>query len=91
MKKNITIIAISIFTIFLISSCQEAGHIEEAPKDFISIHGKIYKIMRVVPCKGCRAIWIMYPKDSADSMPESINYEVKSGKNYHNEAVIIVK
>lgn len=89
MKKLITAIA----CVALLSACGEKGDIVEAPSDFIIIHGKTYKLMRVVPSDGDDAIWIMYPKDSTDSQPTIINYEVPTGdKNNQtaNETVIKV-
>jgi hypothetical protein len=46
--------------------------------------------MRVVPSDGDHAIWIMYPKDSTDSQPTIVNYEVRQGKSSRNETVIKV-
>jgi len=86
MKKLILIIAVSL----LILSCNETGEIIEQPSDFIIIHGKTYKLMKIVPKKGYHPIWIMYPKDSLDTMPQSINYEVQSGKTSTNETIIKV-
>ena len=73
MKKLITAIA----CVVLLSACLEKGEILESPSDFIIIHGKTYKLMKVVPSDGDRSIWIMYPKDSTDSQPTVIN----SGKS----------
>ena len=75
MKKLITVIA----CVALLSACGKKGDIVQAPSDFIIIHGKTYKLMRVVPSDGDRAIWIMYPKDSTDSQPTVVNYEVSTG------------
>ena len=86
MKKLITVIA----CVALLSACGKKGDIVEAPLDFIIIHGKTYKLMRVVPSDGDRAIWIMYPKDSTDSQPTVVNYEVSQGKSSRNETVIKV-
>lgn len=46
--------------------------------------------MRVIPCNECHAIWIMYPKDSTDSQPQIINYNVSSGKSTINQTLIKV-
>lgn len=88
MKKLILTIAVSL----LILSCNttERGEIRSEPSDFIIIHGKTYKIMEVVPKEGRRAIWIMYPKDSLDTMPQSINYNIKIGKHLRTETIIKV-
>ena len=71
-------------------SCSERGEVHEQPTDFIVIHGKTYKLMRVVPSDGANAIWIMYPKDSNDAMPTILNYQVQQGKATVNQAVIKV-
>jgi len=71
-------------------SCSKRGEIHEHPSDFIVIHGKTYKLMKVVPADGEHAIWIMYPKDSNDAMPTILNYNVQEGKTIRNQAVIKV-
>ena len=71
-------------------SCNERGEIYEPASDFIIIHGKTYKLMRVVPSDGAHAIWIMYPKDSSDTMPTILNYQERQGKATINQAVIKV-
>ena len=71
-------------------SCSERGEIYEPASDFIIIHGKTYKLMRVVPSNGAYPIWIMYPKDSSDVMPTIINYQKSHGKTTINQAVIKV-
>ena len=71
-------------------SCDKRGEIYEHPSDFIAIHGKTYKLMKVVPADGEHAIWIMYPKDSNDAMPTILNYNVQHGKNVSTQAVIKV-
>jgi hypothetical protein len=71
-------------------SCSERGEIREQPTDFIVIHGKTYKLMRVIPSDGANGIWIMYPKDSSDAMPTILNYQVQQGKTTVNQAVIKV-
>lgn len=77
----------------MLASCTKQGEIEQAPTDFINIHGKTYKIMSVTPCKNCNAIWIMYPKDSLDKQPTIINYDetVSSGKTSHQENRTLIK
>jgi hypothetical protein len=88
MKKLITAIA----CVVLLSACKEKGEVVESPSDFIIIHGKTYKLMKVVPAYGERAIWIMYPKDSADSHPTIINYEVSTGgKNNGTSGETMIK
>lgn len=89
MKKLIT----AITCVALLSACNKKGDIIESPSDFVVIHGKTYKLMKVVPSDGSHPIWIMYPKDSTDSQPTIINYNVNSGgKNNQtsNETVIKV-
>jgi len=85
MKKILTALAVLILV-----SCSERGEVREHPADFIVIHGKTYKLMRVVPSDGAQPIWIMYPKDSSDAMPTIINYNTKQGKATVNQAVIKV-
>jgi len=85
MKKILFIAIVALF-----SSCNKTGEIKDKPKDFIVIHGKTYKLMSVVPCDGCRSIWIMYPKDSLAKQPEIINYDFQSGKTTKTETVIKV-
>jgi hypothetical protein len=85
MKK--IILLISLFTVF---GCTKKGSVNSEPQDFIIIHNKTYKLMSVIPCDGCNSIWIMYPKDSTDSQPQVINYNVKHGKTHTNQTVIKV-
>jgi hypothetical protein len=85
MKKILTALAV-----LTLVSCSERGEVREHPADFIVIHGKTYKLMRVVPSDGAYPIWIMYPKDSSDAMPTIINYNTKQGKATVNQAVIKV-
>jgi hypothetical protein len=85
MKKILTALAV-----LTLVSCSERGEVREHPADFIVIHGKTYKLMRVVPSDGAQPIWIMYPKDSSDAMPTIINYNTKQGKATVNQAVIKV-
>lgn len=86
MKKILSVIGF----LLMLSSCSERGEIVHQPTNFIEIHGKVYKIMSIVPCEGCRDIWIMYPKDSANTQPVVINYEERVGKTIVNETVIKV-
>lgn len=83
MKKLILILSI-----VALSSCQKRGEIFQEPKDFIEINGKVYKLVQIVPKDGHHAIWIMYPKDTADKMPTVLNYDVHAGKTTRNESVI---
>lgn len=84
-------ILLTIGLLATLTSCQyDRGDIPHQPTDFIEIHGKVYKIMSIVPCDGCNSIWIMYPKDSLDSQPSVINYTVQQGKQRINETVIKV-
>jgi hypothetical protein len=89
MKKLIT----TITCVILLSACSEKGEVVESPSDFMIIHGKTYKLMKVVPSNGDCDIWIMYPKDSTASQPTIINYEVGNGSKGHrisNETIIKV-
>jgi hypothetical protein len=85
MKKSILLIASILFI-----SCTKKGDIEQEPTDFIIINNKTYKLIKVVPQDGFSSIWIMYPKDSLDSMPKSINYEESDGKHSKIETIIKV-
>ena len=85
MKKLILFIAA-----LMLASCQEKGEVTQQPTDFIAIHGKVYKLMSIVPCEGCSSIWIMYPKDSLDKQPEVINWTEQSGKQHYNQTLIKV-
>lgn len=80
------------FSLLIFTSCNNRGEIIDQPADFIEIHGKVYKLMRIQPSGYAfdRAIWIMYPKDSTDAMPTSINYEVTENKTNKIETVIKV-
>lgn len=77
-----------VLSIIALGSCTERGEIYQAPQDFIEINGKVYKLVQIVPEDGEHAIWIMYPKDTADKMPTVLNYEVPQGKTTRNETVI---
>lgn len=81
-------ILLTIGLLIALSSCEKRGEIIQEPIDFIEIHGKIYKLVNIVPCYGCRGIWIMYPKDSLDSQPKVINYNELHGKTTVNQTVI---
>ena len=76
--------------LLLLSACSKEGEVTKEPKDFIEIHGKIYKLMRVTPCESCNDIWIMYPKDSLDSQPNVINWNEQQGKTTANKTLIKV-
>jgi hypothetical protein len=89
MKKLINILLIVICITFF--SCSKKGEIPTEPHDFMVINGKVQKLMSVVPCDGCNSIWILYPKDSTDAMPEILNYNVREGKQDVNHTLIIVK
>ena len=77
-----------VLSIVVLSSCEKRGQVTQQPQDFIEINGKVYKLVRVVPEDGYEAIWIMYPKDTADKMPTVLNYEVQDGKITRTESVI---
>jgi len=79
-----------ILSIVILASCQKRGEIFQAPQDFIEINGKVYKLVKVVPADDERAIWIMYPKDTADKVPTVLNYQVPEGKTTRNETIIKV-
>ena len=85
MKK--ILLALSLITLV---SCGTRGEITEKPSDFIEIHGKVYKLMRVTPADGENPIWIMYPKDSNDMMPTILNYNIPAGKSQMKQTVIKV-
>ena len=68
---------LAILLIFSLFSCGESGVITKNPQDFVIIHGKTYKLMQIC-AGGSDYIWIMYPKDSLDSVLQTINYQ--SGK-----------
>lgn len=65
-------ITILIF-LLIMSSCNKKGDITTEPKDFIIIHNKVYKLIGIVPCNGCNTMWVLYPKDSLDIMPEIVS------------------
>ena len=77
--------------ILLLASCSDKGEITTNPTDFIQINGKIYKLMSVVPADGASSIWILYPKDSSEPMPTTLNYQVNQGKSTRTETVIKVE
>lgn len=83
MKKLLTIVSL-----LLCISCNEKGQISHSPEDFIIIHNKTYKLMNVIPCDDCDGIWIMYPKDSTDNIPQIVNFTTSSGKVSSNQTVI---
>lgn len=89
--RNILLI---LFASILFISCSKEGEVERPPKDFIIIHGKTYKLMKIVPEDNGRAIWIMYPKDSLDKQPEVINWTFSSSngktQSVHSETLIKV-
>ena len=64
---------LAILLIFSLFGCSTPGKINHAPVDFIIIHGKTYKLMNITVDTGGNTIWIMYPKDSLDSVPQTIN------------------
>ena len=70
--------------------CSKRGEVYQTPQDFIEINGKVYKLVKIVPADRERAIWIMYPKDTAEKMPTVLNYEVPEGKQTRNQTVIKV-
>ena len=80
MKKLVILLIFSLF------GCSTPGTVLDEPKDFIIIHGKTYKLMSVAADNAGHYVWIMYPKDSLDNVPQSINY--KSGKT--NQTIIKV-
>lgn len=90
MKRVYLTIALAV----LLIGCSKQGEIQQAPQDFIIIHGKTYKLMKIVPADNERAIWIMYPKDSTDAQPEVINWDftTNNGKSRttHRQSLIKV-
>ena len=88
MKKLLLTILIS--SLFI--ACSKKGEIIQSPEDFIIIHGKTYKLMKVVPEDNERPIWIMYPKDSLDKQPESINWTYTTrGKSRTTHSQTLIK
>ena len=91
--KKLLLILLTLVTLLIVislNSCERPrrGEIFKQPQDFVEINGKVYKLVRIVPENGYDAIWIMYPKDTADKMPTVLNYNVQSGKLLVNETVI---
>lgn len=84
MKKLTILLVFSLFG--CLKNSNKRGDFIEEPQDFIKIHNKIYKLVKVRPCDNCNSIWIMYPKDSLDTVPQTINY--RSGKT--NQTIIKV-
>lgn len=86
-----TVVTVTLFMLgFSLTSCNQRGEIKQPPTDFIEIHGKIYKLVKIVPAYDEYPIWIMYPKDSADQIPQVINWVEKHGKiNTQNTVVTI--
>lgn len=72
----------------LLTACYEKGEVVTAPNDFIEIHGKVYKLMRIAPNSTANAIWILYPKDSNDTQPTVLNYDVSDGESTSNQTVV---
>lgn len=72
-------------------SCSKEGEVKREAKDFIKIHGKVYKLVKITPEDNGHPIWIMYPKDSADTQPVVINQIVPAGKTTTNQALIILE
>lgn len=62
MKKIPLLLAIAILS-SLLMSCTKKGEIHSAPQDALTIHGEVFKTVKMVPCDGCESIWIVYPKD----------------------------
>lgn len=69
-------------------SCTERGQIISPPIEFIEIHGKVYKLTKIVPAANERAIWIMYPKDSSDNISTILNYQEQNGKYTKDQTII---
>ena len=84
MKKLAILLVFSLFG--CLENPNKRGEILDAPQDFIIIHGKTYKLMSVRADNEGHYVWIMYPKDSTDSVPQTINYT--SGKT--NQTIIKV-
>lgn len=83
MKKIIIILLI-----LAVNACTYKRDIKSQPENFIEIHGKVYKLVRVVPKGYAHPIWIMYPKDSADEMPSVLNFTTQAGKATINQTLI---
>ena len=80
-----------LLTLLCLSSCDKAGTIHQPTAHLIEINGKVYKLVSIVPSRGDFPIWIMYPRDSTNSMPTMLNNTVRSGKHSRNQGVIIIE
>ena len=87
--KKLAIILVALVSLSF-TSCKDKGETFD-PELSVSIHGKIYKFISIVPSKNAHPIWIMYPVDSTGDVPICVNYNEKQGKSTVNAAVIIVK
>lgn len=65
MKKTILLILIVINIISV--SCTKTGEIVYHSRDIITINGKVYQAIKVVPQDDASSIWVVYPKDSTNS------------------------
>lgn len=80
MKK--LLFALALMLTLGLSSCFNKGEVLHSPEDFIKINGKIYRIMRVVPCEDCSPLWVMYAKgDSTTIDPQVLNENVINSVN----------
>lgn len=80
MKRILTItllVIIFLSLIVLVSGCAEKGTIYDSDLEIIA-NDKTYQLKSVVPCKGCAAIYILFPKDSTAKLPFSV--QQKNGK-----------
>lgn len=92
MKKTFTyfLLLVALFSLIaLVVGCTEQGTVYHNTTKII-IHGKEYALKAVVPCDGCHAIWIMYPKDSTTAQPFVVNYTQQSGKSSVNQTVVTI-
>jgi hypothetical protein len=85
MKKIATLILF-----FVLLGCTEKGTVYHNDLTLL-INSKEYKLTQLVPCDGCHAIWIMYPKDSTVAQPVVVNYSQSNGKSSSNQTVIHIK
>lgn len=91
MKKLLLMLFIA--TITILTSCTKAGEIEQRSPIELQINNKIYKLVDVVPCNNCRSIWIMYPKDSTNSVPTALNWTTtqSNGKSTYTVDHTLIK
>jgi hypothetical protein len=70
--------------------CEKEGEIDKVGGKLVQINGKNYRFIRIVPADNYRAVWLLVPQDTSQSLPQTVNYEVNSGKTTKSESVIII-